>query len=126
MVDAAKNALNNYDFVFLHINGTDILSHDAKRKEKTVFITKIDQALTPLLEDLSDKVAIITCDHCTDSDPNFKEYRHLKDPVPVVIAGAGMTPNKVDTFGEHAAMKGFALKGNDLVSYVMKVKKRAE
>lgn len=123
-VRAVQKALEDFDFVFLHINGTDILSHDAKRREKTAFIAKIDKALTPLLKDMEETIAIITCDHRTDSEPSFKEYRHLKDPVPVLIAGGGITPNGADIFGEHAAERGFRLKGNGLVPFVLKITKK--
>ncbi len=121
-VGAVSDALKKYDFVFLHINGTDILSHDAKRREKTKLIEKIDSEIGRL--PLHDIVTIVTCDHRTDSEPDFKEYRHLKDPVPVLVSGSGIKPGRADVFSETECGKGFRLNGNNLITFVLKETKK--
>ena len=119
--EKAAEALETYDFVLLHINGTDILSHDAKREEKARFIEKIDASLGRALEkiDLKKTVVVITSDHRTASDPSYKQYRHTSDPVPVLISGDGVRPGIARKFNEKACRDGFMLKGNDLMEFVL-------
>jgi 2,3-bisphosphoglycerate-independent phosphoglycerate mutase len=117
----AVEALKKYAFVLLHINGTDILSHDGKPKEKTKFIEKIDQHLGDALKgiDMKKTVVVITSDHRTASDPQYKFQRHTKDPVPVLISGGGIRPGRIKHFDEQACAKGFSIKGNDLIPFVL-------
>ncbi len=121
-INATVKAFKKYDFVFLHINGTDILSHDAKRKEKTRLIEKIDREISRL--PLQDIVTVVTCDHRTDSEPDFKEYRHLKDPVPVLVSGDSIKPSHVNLFSEKECEKGFKIEGNSLITFVLKETKK--
>ncbi len=120
--EKAAEALKTYDFVLLHVNGTDILSHDAKREEKAKFIEKIDANLGRALEkiDLKKTVVVITSDHRTASDPSYKQYRHTSDPVPVLISGDGIRPGIARKFNEKACRDGFMLKGNDLMPFVLR------
>ena len=119
--EKAAEALGKYDFVLLHINGADILSHDGKRDEKTKFIEKIDKSLGAALKkmDMKQTVVIITSDHRTASDPSYKEYRHTRDPVPVLISGDGIRPGLARRFDERSCARGFLLKGNDLIHFVL-------
>jgi 2,3-bisphosphoglycerate-independent phosphoglycerate mutase len=105
---AVIHALKTYSFIFLHINGADILSHSAKRKQKKEFIEKIDKHIGKILKqvDLKNMVFIITCDHRTNSLPQFKHYRHIPDPVPVLISGNQIPPDKIKNFDEHSAEHG--------------------
>jgi len=114
-------AVNDYDFVFLHFNGTDILSHNRDREGKRRFIEKIDQCLGTVLKglDLKDMIVVITCDHRTASLPEYKGYEHLTDPVPVLIAGKGIEPDRIEKFDEeHAEQGSFKLEGNDLLYFI--------
>ncbi len=96
-VNAVKKELSKNDFIFLHIKGTDVLSHDGKFKEKTKFIEKIDKKIKPLLE-LADKdtIVVLTADHSTP----VSLKAHSGDPVPIVIAGTGVRPDKVQRYDE--------------------------
>jgi len=118
--EAVAKALKKYDFVFLHINGTDILSHDAKPVEKQRFIEKIDKDIGKLVG-LKDVVFIITCDHRTASTPGFRGYRHTTDPVPFLISGNGIKPNSVMRFDENSCRPGLKLERNELIPYVLRV-----
>ncbi|NIP40603.1 MAG: 2,3-bisphosphoglycerate-independent phosphoglycerate mutase [Candidatus Aenigmarchaeota archaeon] len=122
----ALDCLKKYDFVLLHINGTDILSHDAKREGKAKFIEKIDQNLGEIIKkiDTKETVVIITSDHRTDSEKDFKHYRHTKDPVPVLVSGNGIKPDKIEKFDEYSCAKGsLFIKGNGLIPFVLKTVK---
>jgi 2,3-bisphosphoglycerate-independent phosphoglycerate mutase len=126
--DMAAESLLKYEFVVLHVNGTDILSHDAKRVEKTKFIEKIDENLGAMLKkiDLKKTVVIITSDHRTSSDPAYKQYRHTTDPVPVLISGGGINVAISRKFDERGCARGFLLKGNDLLPYVFRLLEQAK
>lgn len=121
--EAAIEALKTHDLVFLHINGTDILAHDAMRKEKAEMIGRIDRELGKIIkaEGLDSMVAIITCDHRTASDPSYKEYRHTIDPVPVLIAGGGISAGSIKQFDERSCEAGFKISGNELIEYAKRL-----
>lgn len=118
----ALECLDRYDFVWLHVNGTDILSHDKKRKEKAEFIGKIDGKLGGLLKKVGMKetVVVITSDHRTASAPDYPYYRHTRDPNPFLISGDGVEPDSIERFDEVSCKRGTMLKGNDLLPFVLK------
>jgi 2,3-bisphosphoglycerate-independent phosphoglycerate mutase len=117
---ATGKALDKYNLVFLHINGTDILSHEAKRLKKQEFIEKIDKEIGKLPKD-KDMVFMITCDHRTDSERDYKKYRHTPDQVPFLISGNGVNPDNVERFDEKSCASGIKLEGNQLIHYAVKV-----
>ncbi len=117
-----SESLQKYDFVWLHVNGTDILSHDKKREEKAKFIEKIDKKLGEILKNIEVKelVVIITSDHRTASDPSYPYYRHTKDPNPILISGKGIKPDRIEKFDERSCAGGFFIKGNGLLPFILK------
>lgn len=121
--DKTFECLQRYDFVWLHINGTDILSHDCKREEKAEFIEKIDRNLGLLLEkiNMEETVVIITSDHRTASDPSYPYYRHTKDPNPFLVSGNEITPDDIERFDEFSCERGVHLKGNELLAFVRRI-----
>ena len=121
--EAAIEALKAYDLVFLHINGTDILSHDARREEKAEFIGSIDKELGKIIKaaGLDGMVVIVTCDHRTASDPSYKAYRHTTDPVPVLISGNNISAGSVKKYDEKSCEAGFRISGNELIEYAKKL-----
>lgn len=117
--------LKKYDFVFLHINGTDILSHDKKFKEKAKFIEKIDKEFKKVLEvyNSRENVYIVTCDHRSISNPKFKGYAHVQDPVPVLVSGDGIKPKGFDKFTEKNCEKpgNMRMERNELLPTVLRM-----
>ncbi|RLJ09898.1 MAG: phosphoglycerate mutase [Candidatus Aenigmatarchaeota archaeon] len=124
---AVLDALKTHDFIFLHINGTDILSHDGKPEKKMRFIERIDKVVIGKLRenlDLKNTTIIITCDHRTASDPDFSGYRHLPDPVPVLVSGGGIHPDKIRRFDELSCEKGqIDMKAKELIPWILKAVK---
>jgi len=118
----AKN-IGKYDFVFFHINATDILAHDAKQREKTAYIEKIDRHLGKFLGKIDREKfrVVVTCDHRTASSPSYKKYRHLDMPVPFMICGPGVrsTGRKFD---EAQCAKGPVIKPNQFVKFMTREK----
>ncbi len=100
----ALDSMKSYDFIFVHVKGTDNLGHDGKAKEKKEFIEKIDKELYRFLpESLQEEVVVmITGDHSTPCV--FKE--HSADPVPVLIYAPNCRKDDVTEFGERYVAKG--------------------
>lgn len=120
-------ALKRYGFVFLHINGTDVLSHDRDRSGKAEFIEEIDKEMERLLEniDLEDTCVVVTCDHRTVSLPEYKGYEHVTDPVPIVISGNGIKPDEVKNFDEKSVKLGsLKMDGTELVPLLLMFTKK--
>ena len=117
-VKYAIEALDSYDFVFLHIKGTDNYGHDGNALGKKEFIEKIDKVIEPLVKvcERGDLV-VITSDHST---PCIAKD-HTADPVPVIIAGGNVRIDDVTSIGERACAKGGNLrfKGIHLLSIIL-------
>jgi len=123
-VSGVLRAINSgYDFVFLHIKGTDSLSHDKKSREKAEFILKIDKVISKLLE-VNDVVITVTGDHSTSS----RIGRHIGLPVPIVFYSDGVTRrNKINRFNEvQCAEKGAlgVIKGSDIMPILLDLSNR--
>ena len=100
-IAATIEALETHPFVLLNIKGADESGHDGKAEQKRDFITRVDSALAPFL-DVADTVIAVMGDHstpCTVKD-------HSADPVPVLIHGEGVRPDRVDRYDEFACAEG--------------------
>jgi 2,3-bisphosphoglycerate-independent phosphoglycerate mutase len=97
--EVAKKAVEDYDFVFLHIKATDSLAEDGKFLEKKRFIEKVDGHVETLLK-LKDVLIIVTCDHSTCS----LKKRHCEKPCPILIFGSER--DDVSVFSERTCQKG--------------------
>ncbi len=112
---ATLEMMKMHDFVLLHVNGFDQMSHDRDPERKMRFIEKFDSSIVKkLLEkiNLNDVVIIVTSDHASASSPGYKGYEHLKDPVPVVVCGDGVRTDGSKRFDEMSA-RGGSLRIND-------------
>jgi 2,3-bisphosphoglycerate-independent phosphoglycerate mutase len=118
----ARNALKQYDFVFIHVKAADSLGEDGNCKGKKDFIEKIDKA-AKLLPGLEDTLIAITADHSTPCALKM----HSGDPVPVLINGPGVRVDDVKEFGERSCMKGGLghIKGLELMPELINLMGRA-
>lgn len=114
-IQAAKNALTNYDFVFVHIKPTDIFGENGDFIGKKAFIEKIDGAIDSLEE--TGAVICVTADHSTPCA--LKD--HSADPVPILISGPGISGDGIGKFGESSCAKGSlgAVEGKDLMQLLL-------
>lgn len=99
-VEAAAEALDAHDIVFLHVKAPDIFAHDMDPAGKRDMIERIDAALEPLL--FGDTIVGVTADHSTESLTG----RHCGDPVPSVLYMPGGRRDTCAAFGETACMNG--------------------
>jgi 2,3-bisphosphoglycerate-independent phosphoglycerate mutase len=124
---AAVEALESYDFVLVHVKGTDLASHDGKISKKMEMIVKIDGLVSYILEntDPEETYIAVTADHTT----SIATGEHEGDPVPIVLRGPYVRTDDVSEFGERACAKGGLgrIRGKDLMPILMnflgKVKK---
>ena len=99
-IEAAQNALEDHDFVLLHIKGPDICAHDRDPQGKRHMIERVDAALERL--ENSNVVIGVTGDHSTDSNSG----RHCGNPVPSILYSPNGRHDGVFTFNEAACSGG--------------------
>jgi 2,3-bisphosphoglycerate-independent phosphoglycerate mutase len=101
----AGEALDGYDAVYAHLKGPDVPAHDGKAEDKRDVIELIDRSFFGEVLPVIDPNAVIlavTADHAT----SCLRKAHTADPVPLVVAGAGVRPDGTEAFGERAAADG--------------------
>jgi len=102
---AAIEALKSFDYVFVHIKGTDNAGHDSDAQGKSAFIARIDREFFgPLIAgiDRTQTHIAFTGDHCTPIDYGD----HTVEPVPVLMVGPNVVVDASTEFGETAAGLG--------------------
>lgn len=100
-VEAALDALEEHDLVFLHIKAPDILGENGDAEGKRDVLERIDEALAPVLE-VEEAVVGVTGDHST---PCARAH-HSADPVPLVFRAPGGRVDEVGAFNESACAGG--------------------
>ena len=116
---AALDHLNENDFIFIHVKGTDSASHDGNYANKVMMIEKIDAMVKLLLDNinLEETIIAITADH---ADP-ICVRDHTADPVPITIAGNSCLSDDIQKFSERTCAKGGLgrIRGLDIMPILM-------
>ncbi|MBS3058660.1 MAG: phosphoglycerate mutase [Candidatus Diapherotrites archaeon] len=122
-IDHALQALQDFDFVFLHIKAADTFGEDGNYLGKKEFIEKADKALRSLPE-LQNTIIAITADHST---PCVLKS-HSADPVPLLIFGPNIRIDPVTNFSERACAHGAIgrIKGVELVPELINLAGRSK
>ncbi|MBO5880453.1 MAG: phosphoglycerate mutase, partial [Paraprevotella sp.] len=117
---AAIDALEESDFVYLHVEASDEAGHDGDVALKLKTIEDLDRKIVgPILDAVEGKdvaVAVLP-DH-----PTPCEHRtHTSEPIPFVIYYPGIESDDVLSFDEEAAKKGAygLLKGDEFIKTFM-------
>jgi 2,3-bisphosphoglycerate-independent phosphoglycerate mutase len=103
-----RELLARHPFVYVHLKGPDEPGHDGDARRKKEVVEAIDRSFFgPFLEglDLARVRVAVTADHAT---PSILKG-HSDDPVPLLIAGTGVSPTTPSIpvkFGEPAAARG--------------------
>ena len=119
---AAIKALEEYDFVYLHVEAIDECSHMGDLKMKMAAIADFDaKIVAPVMAALAgqDINFAIMPDH-----PVPIELReHTTEPVPVAICGPTIVPDAVQNYGEHNSLTGRLglLKGRQLMDIMLEI-----
>ncbi len=115
---AAVDALQEVDFVYLHIEASDEAGHEGDVDLKIKTLEYLDQRVVKYIMEetgkMNEEVAIaITPDHPTPC--NLRTHTH--EPVPFMIYKPGNKPDKVLKYNETDTKKGYyeTLKGNEFI-----------
>ncbi len=98
---AAVDALKAFDFVFVHVKGTDMAGEDGNFQAKVAAIEEADAALPILMAEMP-SVLVITGDHSTP----VPVKGHSWHPQPVMIYGDIAGWDGLDRFTERASNYG--------------------
>ena len=119
--DAAIKAIEDgYDFVYVHIESTDEVSHEQKLDLKLKAIEDFDSRLIGrVMAKLGDAAAYSVL---PDHPVPLRIGKHTRTPVPVAVYQPGNAPDSVVSYGETAALNGSlgALKGGELMDLLLK------
>lgn len=102
---AAIDAIEKFDFVYLHVEAIDECSHLGDLKQKLFAIEEFDKrVVVPVLNALEGRgirFAILP-----DHPVPIKLRAHTTTPVPVAVMGPGIKPDSVESFSETLAVTG--------------------
>ena len=103
-LEAALDALQRHDLVYVHIKAPDLFAHDHQPEGKRAFLERIDHAMR-MLEAQPGLMIAIAADHSTDCNSGS----HTADPVPAFycapsLSGQPAGPSVI--FGETACADG--------------------
>ena len=118
--DAALHALESgCDFVYVHIESTDEVSHERRLDLKLKAIEDFDARLIGrVMSQLGDAAA-----YCVlpDHPVPVRLGKHTRTPVPVAVYQPGNAPDAVSFYGESSAPQGAlgALKGGELMDLLL-------
>ena len=102
-VEAAKNALQTKDFVYLHVEAPDETAHEGKTDLKIKAIEDFDAFVVGPCMDFArsrgDVRILIAPDHVTA----ISTKTHAGGPVPFVVFGAGVAASGVGSYSEETA-----------------------
>jgi len=118
--DAAVKALETYDFIYVHVEAIDEVSHAQDLKLKMQAIEDFDRRLIGrVLENAGDGVA-----YCVlpDHPVPLAIGKHTRTPVPVSVLQPGIEPDCVQTYDEESVKEGSLglMKGSDLMDLLLK------
>lgn len=114
--DAAIEALKNHDFVYLHVEAIDEVSHEQDLQNKIAAIEDFDSRVIGRVLNATGKevTAVVLADHPVP----VAIGKHTRTPVPVAVRIKGKKPDSVSVFDEIACRKGSlgAMKNGDLMN----------
>jgi 2,3-bisphosphoglycerate-independent phosphoglycerate mutase len=100
-IQAALEALQGHDLVFVHFKAPDVCAHDRRPAAKREFLERMDTAITPLF---GQKILVaLAADHSTDSNTGT----HTEHPVPALLHFAYDRAGREHVnFSERACQRG--------------------
>lgn len=105
--EAALRALNEQDFVFLHIEASDEAGHDGDLDLKLRTIENLDRRIVGPIYEATRQWPEPVCLAVLPDHPTPVEVRtHVSEPVPFLIYYNGITPDAVDRYDEVSCVDG--------------------
>lgn len=121
---AAIEALQHDDFVFVHVEATDEAGHDGDLDLKLRAINYLDQRLIKPIYEAIDKMNEPVCMAVLPDHPTPVELRiHVNEPVPFLIYYKGIEPDEVQSYDELSCVSGGygLLRMNEFMQAFMKI-----
>jgi 2,3-bisphosphoglycerate-independent phosphoglycerate mutase len=119
-VRAARDFLDENDFVFVHLEGPDECGHMGSIPDKVEAVSRFDRLIVgPLIDCLQgqDFIMIICCDHFTP----IKIRTHARDPVPFLVYNSQSPQKGPKVFCEKQALAtGLVVdQGHELLTFAL-------
>lgn len=104
---AAIEALQKDDFVFVHVEATDEAGHDGDLELKLRAIDYLDQRLIKPIFKATEQMSEPVCIAILPDHPTPVEQRiHVNEPVPFLIYHKGIEPDEVQYYDEESCVSG--------------------
>jgi 2,3-bisphosphoglycerate-independent phosphoglycerate mutase len=103
--DATIAALEDHDFVYCHVEGTDEVSHEQNLELKIKAIEELDQRLIQRVIDAFPE-GELNMALLPDHPVPISIGKHTRIPVPVAVVKSGVVADEVKSFDEDECMKG--------------------
>ena len=104
---AAIDALQKDDFVFVHVEATDEAGHDGDLDLKLKAIDYLDQRLIKPIVEATEQMSEPVCIAILPDHPTPVEQRiHVNEPVPFLIDYKGIEPDAVEYYDEESCVTG--------------------
>jgi 2,3-bisphosphoglycerate-independent phosphoglycerate mutase len=117
--DAAVEALKTHDFVYLHVEGIDEVSHEQNLEKKLKGIEMFDaRCMSRVMEKIGDNVRMAVL---PDHPVPISIGKHTRTPVPVSVYMPGITPDAITVYNEVTAPGGAlgAMQKDDLMNMLL-------
>jgi len=104
---AAIDALQKDDFVFVHVEATDEAGHDGDLELKLKAIDYLDKRLIKPILEATEQMQEPVCIAVLPDHPTPVEQRiHVNEPVPFLIYYKGIEPDAVEHYDEQSCVSG--------------------
>jgi 2,3-bisphosphoglycerate-independent phosphoglycerate mutase len=105
--EAALQALDWCDFVYIHVEAPDEAGHERNLELKIRTIEDLDQRLIQrVIRGLADRKIEATLAVLPDHPTPIAQGNHTRDPVPVAILTPGTPPDSVSCYDEESVKSG--------------------
>ncbi len=120
---AAVKAVEDHDFVYVHLEAIDETSHEGVLKLKLQAISDFENKIVkPVMDALAGRGCTFAV--LPDHPVPLKLRAHTRTPVPVAVCGPHIQPDQVQRYSEKDALNGSLgfMQGEDFVRTVLNLK----
>ena len=120
--DACLKALEDHDFVFVHVEASDEAGHAKDLKQKILAIEYLDSRLIArVMKGIEDSGVEATVAVLPDHLTPVAQGNHVHGPVPVAILNPRLAPDSIQTYDEVACASGAlgSLRGDRFIRTVL-------